>query len=436
LIDKLKSVIKDKDFGEILTKGLSFLVIRGGGIFAGYGFTLLITSQYGASVQGLIALSFSFFLFLSTFGILGIDTNLVKFYSSLEKLNADPGIFFKVLLKAIIFSSSIALVLILSKDFVSVDIYNKPQLAPYLFWTALSIPFWVITMLCASILRARRENKLFAFFNSPGRFLLAGLFLLLFIILQNEALDSIKAHFYGIVSLSILSLFFAIRAFEKITIRTISNSWDFVKEAFPMMISGAIVLLLGRIDTLILGVYQTDEVVGIYSVALKIAALTSFSLQAINSTLMPKLANYYQHKNEQGFKKLIHLSTKLNFYLTLALVVAIVLLNKFILGMFGSEFIGGSVVLLILCIGQLANSFSGSVGVILQMTDHQKVYQYLVLTALIINVILNFILTPIYGGVGTAIATVISMSSWNIMGAVYIKKKLNIKSYFNPFSYR
>jgi len=76
---------------------------------------------------------------------------------------------------------------------------------------------------------------------------------------------------------------------------------------------------------------------------------------------------------------------------------------------------------------------SGSVGVIMQMTGHQKVYQNIVLIALILNIVLNFTLIPLYGILGAAIATVVSISSWNIIGAVYLKQKLNIRSYYSPF---
>jgi len=102
------------------------------------------------------------------------------------------------------------------------------------------------------------------------------------------------------------------------------------------------------------------------------------------------------------------------------------------LGIFGDEFIAGSVVLIILLIGRFINSFSGSTGLILQMTGHQKVYRDIVAVALILNIVLNLILTPLYGYVGTAVATVISIAVWNIWAAVYIKRKLHIESYFNP----
>ena len=201
-----------------------------------------------------------------------------------------------------------------------------------------------------------------------------------------------------------------------------------------MMLSSTILLLLGWMDTFVLGIYETDANIGIYNVALKVAALTSFTLQAINSILAPKLAKSYASDEKALFARLIRFGTRINFFITLVIVAVLIAFRGTILGLFGDEFIVGGIILIILCIGQLINSLSGSVGVILQMTGHQKVHQNIVLIALVLNLILNFTLTPIYGGLGAAIATVISIASWNIIGAVFLKRKLKIESYYTPFN--
>jgi O-antigen/teichoic acid export membrane protein len=163
-----------------------------------------------------------------------------------------------------------------------------------------------------------------------------------------------------------------------------------------------------------------------------VASLSVFSLQAINSILAPKIAKSYA-EGDTDYKRLISFSTKLNFMISGVVVIVIIVFHNFLLGMFGEEFKAGATILFIFCVGQIINSFSGSVGVILQMTGKQKVHQNFVLSALVINLTLTFVLTPIYGGVGAAIATVISMSFWNIAGAIYLKKMKGIKTYFKPF---
>ncbi|WP_340076205.1 flippase [Leptobacterium sp. I13] len=429
-IQKLKDLIKDNDSKEILTKTFFFLIIRFLGLLAGYFFIFIIAKYYGAAVNGLISISFSFFLLSSILGRLGIDINLVKFYS-IDKNEKEKGLFYRVLIKSIIASSIVALLLYYFRDFFVYTLFKKPELKPYLLWTLLTVPFWSIILICAGFLRAKKLNNWHAFLNNPGRFIFS--IIILFIIQKEQPLNVIKAHFYGVFLLAFVSVIITSKKLKKISFKSTHNSWQFIKESFPMMLSSTILIFLGWSDTFVLGIYENSNNVGVYNVALKIATITSFSLQAVNSILAPIISKMYNEGKKDNLEKVILFSTRLNFYITAFIILIIIIFHKLILGVFGEEFVLGSIVLIILCVGQLVNSISGSVGIILHMTGHQLTFQNIVLTALILNLILNFTLTPTYGTIGAAIATVISISSWNIYGAIFLKRKLKIKSFYIPF---
>jgi O-antigen/teichoic acid export membrane protein len=90
--------------------------------------------------------------------------------------------------------------------------------------------------------------------------------------------------------------------------------------------------------------------------------------------------------------------------------------------LFGKEFIAGTGVLYILLLGQLSNTFSGSLALILQMTGNEKVFRNILTLGLIINVLLNIILIPRIGMIGAAIASAISLIVWNVLSLIYIKR--------------
>ena len=429
---RIQNQFKDSDKKEILSKGFSFLVFSLSGTLAGYLFTLFVARNFGASVNGLIAISFSIFMMATMLGRLGIDINLVKYYSDENVIRADTGTFFKMLLKALVFSSLIGVSVYLLRDLIAIKIFGKEQLIPYLKWISFAIPLWVSTLLCASFFRAIRKNKTYAFLNNAGRFLVTLILAVgLYYFISKDELITIQAHFYALVCLGIGSFIAVLFYLKPIRIKSDYNSWKFLRESFPMMLSSAILVVLGWIDTFILGIFESDDVVGIYSVSLKIATLTSFGLQAINSILAPKISAAYKQEDMITFKKLIRFSTRLNFLITLLLISVIIIFHRYILEFFGEEFLAGSIILLILSIGQVVNSLSGSVGVILQMTGHQTKFRNFVLIALITNIILNLIFTPIYGAIAIAVSTVISMALWNLLGTIYLKKKLNIITYYN-----
>lgn len=423
-------LIKDKDNKEILTKGFSFLILRLFGALVGYIFTIYVSNKYGADVYGLVALSFSFFLIVGVFGRLGLDTNLVKFFS-LDKNDTEAGIFYKSILITFFASCFFSLIFYLLREPIVYKLYQdpKPELIDYLPWIFISIPFWNVAMICSSLLRAKKKAMAYSFINFPSRFIFSLLILMFFANAVDEPVFIMKAHLWAIIITTILSLLMVVKKLN-LSIHSEIKSSFFVKDSFPMLLSTSVLLLLSMVDTQIMGVYESKANVGIYTVAVKIAALTVFTLQAINSILAPKIAKSYA-ENSNNFERLIKFSTNLNFIITLLIAAAIIFFNESILDLFGNEFIDGSIVLIILCIGQIINSYSGSVGIILQMIGKQKVQQNFVLVAFFLNIGLTLILTPSYGGIGAATATVISMAFWNIGCSIYIKRKMGIKTYFH-----
>src|SRR5690606_13428512 len=125
--------------------------------------------KYGASVNGLVSLGFTLIMCISVFGRLGIDINLIPFYSN-KNNRLDSGLFFNVLLRAFLFSSFLAILLIIFKENVSIGLFNNPHLQPYILWVALTIPFWTTTLICGGLFRSFKKSNLFAFFNNAGRF--------------------------------------------------------------------------------------------------------------------------------------------------------------------------------------------------------------------------------------------------------------------------
>jgi len=431
---RLKGILGDSDFKEILTKGFSYILIRGLGIIISYAFTVYITKTFGASVFGLFSIGISIFMIVSVVGRLGLDISLVKFFS-IDENKGDIGLFYRTLIKSFLISTAICILVYVFRFFITNDLFKvpKPELIPYLNWILLSVPLWSITLICSSVSRAQKNIKWFTFISLVSRFLFSFIALIILLSYVNDPIVAAQAHFYGILITSIIAITHTVIGFKNVKIKSETNSWLFIRESLPMMLSSSILIFLGWMDTFVMGIYETDDNVGVYNVCLKIATLTSFTLLAINSILAPKIAKSFNENNTQLYKKLIRFSTKLNFLVSAAVIIVILIFNKFLLSIFGNEFVKGSVILYILCAGQIVNSFAGSVGIILQMIGKQKVHQNFVLIALGINLVLTLILTPLYGGIGAATATVISMAFWNLASAIYLKKKLNITSYYNPF---
>ena len=70
----------------------------------------------------------------------------------------------------------------------------------------------------------------------------------------------------------------------------------------------------------------------------------------------------------------------------------------------------------------------GSVGYILRMCGHERDVARASGMSAVLNVALNFLLVPKYGGVGAAAATAVSISCLIIYLALVVKRRLNVNS--------
>jgi O-antigen/teichoic acid export membrane protein len=150
--------------------------------------------------------------------------------------------------------------------------------------------------------------------------------------------------------------------------------------------------------------------------------------------LAPKISELYSNSEFGKMKQLIAKSTKLIFIVTLPLVIIIILANKLVLSIFGDEFISGGVALIVVMLSQLFNAISGSSGQVMNMTGNHKMLRNFTIYSAILNIALNLLLIPSYGILGAAIATASSIIVLNLSSAVFVKRILGIKTYFNPFN--
>jgi O-antigen/teichoic acid export membrane protein len=203
-----------------------------------------------------------------------------------------------------------------------------------------------------------------------------------------------------------------------------SKQWLF--NALPFMFLGTVQLINSRIDIIMLGEIKGIEPVGIYTVIVGITELTVFIHHAANSVLGPTIATLYSEGKVKQLEKIIGKSVLIVFSISLLIGLAMILLGKYLLLIFGSEFIPGYTAMNILIVGQMFNALTGPVGLLLNMTGHQNYTAIAIASSAFLNIILNFILIPHWGIKGAAIATTISLFIINIINVIFVKKTLNI----------
>lgn len=202
-----------------------------------------------------------------------------------------------------------------------------------------------------------------------------------------------------------------------------------LKSSIPFGMTAALQLINGRTDILALGFFQADADVGIYRVAVQLAAIVIFGMQAVGMIQGPHIAHLFAKRDMQKLQQMMTRSAQAILLFALPVVIIIILFGEFIIRtVYGPEFEAAYVPLVILCVGQLVNASMGSVASLLNMTGHERDTTKGVLVGAIVNVVLNLSLVPIWGMTGAAIATATTLIVWNLIMWRKARARLGIET--------
>ncbi len=204
---------------------------------------------------------------------------------------------------------------------------------------------------------------------------------------------------------------------------------EWLRSAFPLFLVGGMMIINNQANIVVLGLLRTAEEVGNFRVAVTGASLVAFTLTAVNSILAPTVSQLYTQNDPVRLQRIVTLSARVTLLSSLPVALILVLFGKQLIAiMFGPEFAPTYPALAILCVGQLVNASMGSVGVLLNMTGHEGDTARGRAIATVLNVCLNALLIPFWGIEGAAIANSVSMVTWNVLSALWVRQKLQINS--------
>jgi O-antigen/teichoic acid export membrane protein len=199
--------------------------------------------------------------------------------------------------------------------------------------------------------------------------------------------------------------------------------------AVPFLLMGGVMLINTQADIVMLGLMSSPETTGMYKVALNFANIVGLSLAATNLYLSPKVSSLYETGKIEELQLLLSKFSKWSFFMALMPSILFLLVGENILNLvFGSDYTQAYGVLSILIVGQLLNVMFGSVGMVLNMTGNQSYAARIAGMAAILNIVMNLIMIPNFGGEGAAVSTAVTLFIWNSL--MYKSVKINTK--LNP----
>ena len=189
---------------------------------------------------------------------------------------------------------------------------------------------------------------------------------------------------------------------------------------FPML-SALLITMNYNIDIIILRFFVDFKNIGYYSVGVSLANQVWLIPDAFKDVLFSKTSRSDAIDD-------IKMSIKVNLYISILIIISIALLGKPIIQiLYGSEYLPAYSVTVIIFGGLIPMIFYKMIISLFNARGKQKLSFWILLLSVLINVVMNFILIPLYGNIGAAISSVVSYTVCGVVFTYIFMKEYNIK---------
>ena len=194
-----------------------------------------------------------------------------------------------------------------------------------------------------------------------------------------------------------------------------------IYEAFPLLLSGAAIIIYQRIDQVIIKNLLNDESVGYFSVATKFSEFILFIPLIMSQTMSPLLVKDYE-KDESTYNTRGQFFMDVIIWTSVACSLLVSVFSYYLIRYtFGVQYLASVPVLQIMAFKTVGMALSNSSGQMIIIEGKQTWAVFRNLIACVICVISNFILIPRFGIIGSAWATLVTVSFSGFFGNFIIK---------------
>lgn len=414
-----------------LKKSVAVMLLRGFAACSALAMTISISRTLSTYEAGLFFLAMSIITALGSLSTMGFTTTLVRYvakFADTSNWTVVNGVVRHSIKITLIFSVSISCLLFIFASDISEILLKKPNLSMSLRVLLLALPFLVLTHLIAHAFQGLHRQLISVSLLN----IIPPISVLALVSASSIARCELTAQStsYFLASGIILAFILAFSFWYKQDTCNVKASdalsREFAKSARPIW---WVIIMSSTVQwsaLFIVSAYVAAEDLAIYSVAHRVSLLVSLVLISINSVASPSFAAVSRNEDRRVLRQAAKSANRLIILFGLPCICLILFSSKFIMSLFGSEYIEGAVLLNIFILGQAVNVLTGSVGVLLNMVGMENDLRNAVFTAGGVAVCLSLLLTPGYGVFGAAVATSLAIATQNLICSYFVWRRLKI----------
>lgn len=204
---------------------------------------------------------------------------------------------------------------------------------------------------------------------------------------------------------------------------------DWVRTTSPLLlVSVAQLIISQQADVIVVGTITDARQVAEYSAASQLTIPLNIVVSSVTFVAQAMIADLYARGDHAGLQSLIRAVTRANAAVAAPVMLVVILGGHLLLRLYGPGYASAYPVLIVLMCAQLVIALSGALaGYLLTMTRHQNAAAWMIGGAAVLNLVLTLILTPRYGIVGTASATLIAALARGVALTVYIRIVMGLR---------
>ncbi len=181
-------------------------------------------------------------------------------------------------------------------------------------------------------------------------------------------------------------------------------------------------------DLIVVGWLVGAKETGLYGAAAQFTLLLQFGQTSISFVAAPLIAELHEQKNYERLQHLVRQVFMANAMIGLPILAILVAFGHLLLRWsYGPAFEAAYPVLVILSIAiTIAALVGATAGFLLTMTEYQREAAWIIGGSACLNLVLTLVLTPMYGLVGTAVATLCATVARSGVLVWFIRRRMGL----------
>ncbi len=385
---------------------------------------------------GLTRAMLSIMLISSQIALLGSPSSIIRFFPAIKQESSDPRKSYPVFLVGPMIGSTLilAVFLLFKNTILSFFLERSPLIGEYYFLILLLIFGYSFFQLLDHYIKAFFSTTFATFLLevSLRLIIIADLILFYFDVISFDTFVLIFAANYLFQLLILLAyalknrIFSLIPSFENVNQQSVREILVYGSYSF---LGGVAIILVGNIDMLMISSLIGLDNTAIYAVALYVAAVIGIPKRAVQKISFPIIADSFKNGDMDNVEQIYRKSSLNQLLIGLLIYIGVWANMDNLYALLPENYANGSLVILLIGAANLVDLSAGSNRAILQASQYFRFDLYANLMLVILAFFLNLYFIPIYGIVGAAIATTVSIILYNLLKIIYVKLRLGLQPY-------